>query len=1031
MARIDRYKAEPITEITDSDILLGMDTELQSTRKFPISALADYFSGVIPGRIIRSINYDPDTGRITITFSEGDPLVTDDLRGAQGEQGPQGPMGAPGTDGRDGAPGADGRDGAQGPVGPIGPMGLPGMNGTDGAPGRDGDDGQSVDRAMINEDGDVVFFVGDLALTPLNLTGPQGPAGPAGTDGRDGMDGMDGAQGPQGNGVTGYRVDTDGDVVFQSNGVDLIGPPVDLTGPAGPQGIPGQTGPMGSPGRDGANGADGQDGLDVSGYTQNADGDIIFENANGPIGDPVDLTGPQGPQGPAGMDGMDGTNGTNGTDGADGESAYEIWRDAGNTFNGGNTQQDFLDSLVGPQGTPGRDGTDGTDGMDGTDGADGTSVVGYRVDADGDVIFQGPDGDLAGTAVDLTGPQGPAGPQGDDAYDVWVENGNTFNGGNSEDDFLASLVGPQGPRGEQGEMGDMGDMGFQGRFYEYLYLVATDQPETPTADYNFNGMELENISGGWSETIPATLPDGQFVWEARGEVRPDDVDSIVDGEQTVNFDPPYPIGGRTETGGASIGGNLAIFFNEENESISVNANGSAITRTTAMGRAAGLEIVILNNNIQIADSTAAAPRFRVFTKADRLGSDLSGLNATAEQDAQFRRQIEVMGWSVRPVNINNILTTANADAPFVLERGNIYKLIDAANFVHGIIHVQGSDLTADAYDNIPSRELNLANNNEDDVIPAERTVGNLLLIPDNQTNNFDVLFRTNRFHEGLLPGDVPRQQNIEITRGHATDTGVVDDAGQIILRLQNLGSGGTTPTRPNLSYLLTVTLADGTVINPGSGNPSVSLDRSNLQAFTIGYRNPGAGWSTPTFTSQPNVPGWTVARNADNTEITYTPTDTATTGSHRITPQISSTYTGETSVEHFTNHYVNLSVTRPLEQGDYYYYGTSTVEATAANIQNDSITITDIVESSSSNNARNAASGVTRARATGTPTIPLGDADDLVFIAIPNTFTPTFVNANTGKIETFDGEQQIDIGSVTYNVFKGAVDADGMFQITF
>lgn len=47
-----------------------------------------------------------------------------------------------------------------------------------------------------------------------------------------------------------------------------------------------------------------------------------------------------------------------GTPGADGESAYQIWLDLGNT----GTEQDFLDSLVGPQGAPGVDGVDGING---------------------------------------------------------------------------------------------------------------------------------------------------------------------------------------------------------------------------------------------------------------------------------------------------------------------------------------------------------------------------------------------------------------------------------------------------------------------------------------------------------------------------------------------------------------------------------------------------------------------------------------------------------------------------------------------
>ena len=61
------------------------------------------------------------------------------------------------------------------------------------------------------------------------------------------------------------------------------------------------------------------------------------------------------PQGPSGVRGL---------------SAYEIWLELGNT----GTEQDFIDSLVGPQGpqgVPGADGANGADGADGANGADG------------------------------------------------------------------------------------------------------------------------------------------------------------------------------------------------------------------------------------------------------------------------------------------------------------------------------------------------------------------------------------------------------------------------------------------------------------------------------------------------------------------------------------------------------------------------------------------------------------------------------------------------------------------------------------
>jgi hypothetical protein len=92
-------------------------------------------------------------------------------------------------------------------------------------------------------------------------------------------------------------------------------PASDVPGPEGPQGPPGPAG------------------------------------AQGPQGDPgpAGATGPQGPIGPNGQSGVDGTNGL---------SAYEIWLDLGNT----GTEQDFIDSLTGPEGPQGTQGPQGDPG---------------------------------------------------------------------------------------------------------------------------------------------------------------------------------------------------------------------------------------------------------------------------------------------------------------------------------------------------------------------------------------------------------------------------------------------------------------------------------------------------------------------------------------------------------------------------------------------------------------------------------------------------------------------------------------------
>jgi len=182
-----------------------------------------------------------------------------------------------------------------GPEGPQGPPGPAGAQGPQGEPGPAGADGQ---------DGAVG------ATGPAGPQGPQGIQGPAGADGQDGAVGAIGPTGPQGpagpQGPQGIA------------GTDGIDGQDGATGPQGPQGPAGPQGPQGFAG---ANGADGQDG------------------AIGP-------QGPQGEPGPAGADGQDGSNGL---------SAYEVWIDLGNT----GTEQDFIDSLTGPEGPQGPQGLSG------------------------------------------------------------------------------------------------------------------------------------------------------------------------------------------------------------------------------------------------------------------------------------------------------------------------------------------------------------------------------------------------------------------------------------------------------------------------------------------------------------------------------------------------------------------------------------------------------------------------------------------------------------------------------------------------
>jgi hypothetical protein len=72
----------------------------------------------------------------------------------------------------------------------------------------------------------------------------------------------------------------------------------------------------------------------ITGVTDNGDGTLTFNYLDGSSYTTPVLTGLTGPQGPAGQNGL---------------SAYDIWLSQGNT----GTEQDFINSLQGPQGTPG------------------------------------------------------------------------------------------------------------------------------------------------------------------------------------------------------------------------------------------------------------------------------------------------------------------------------------------------------------------------------------------------------------------------------------------------------------------------------------------------------------------------------------------------------------------------------------------------------------------------------------------------------------------------------------------------------
>lgn len=185
----------------------------------------------------------------------------------------------------------------QGPPGPIGPIGPDGPAGPDGKQGIQGE--QGIEGAKGNR----------------GIQGPEGPPGPSGFSisymgSVYAVSNLGDIDSPSQNDA--YSIESDRGKIYVYNGVEWFdaGFIAVMPGPQGPQGDPGDQGQRG-------------------------------------------LQGPKGDEGPRGLQGDQGIKGDTGDQGAkgnQGKSAYEIASDNG--FNG--TEQEWLDSLVGPGGKDGR-----------------------------------------------------------------------------------------------------------------------------------------------------------------------------------------------------------------------------------------------------------------------------------------------------------------------------------------------------------------------------------------------------------------------------------------------------------------------------------------------------------------------------------------------------------------------------------------------------------------------------------------------------------------------------------------------------
>ena len=194
------------------------------------------------------------------------------------------------------------------------------------------------------------------------------------------------------------------------------------------------------------------------------------DGAPGPAG-PQGIQGGPGPAGPAGANGINGTIGAPGPQGVAGPSAYQIA--VSNGFVG--NEQDWLNSLWGPQGIQGPVGPQGGAGPQGIQGLPGAQGPKGDKGDKGDTGAQGIPGN--------TGPQGATGLQG-----------------------LPGLAGSQGPMGPQGPAGMNGEDGTDATVtYQAVIDALGYTPGTGSGTGNANTAD---ITSAINAHIAAADPHG-------------------------------------------------------------------------------------------------------------------------------------------------------------------------------------------------------------------------------------------------------------------------------------------------------------------------------------------------------------------------------------------------------------------------------------------------------------------------------------------------------------------------------------------
>lgn len=165
-----------------------------------------------------------------------------------------------------------------------------------------------------------------------------------------------------------------------------------------------------------------------------------------------------------------GSSGNTGAQGEPGLSAYDLWTAMGNS----GTIEDFLKSLIGTPGKPGADGAViyyGSNGLTGATGQSGKSAYQLWLDSG----KTGTENDFLASLIGPTGSAGPAGAAGSpgahglSAYQVWLAIGNS----GSETDFFNSLAGVPGSAGADGLSAyqiwiNNGHVGTEGQFLASL-----------------------------------------------------------------------------------------------------------------------------------------------------------------------------------------------------------------------------------------------------------------------------------------------------------------------------------------------------------------------------------------------------------------------------------------------------------------------------------------------------------------------------------------------------------------------------------